>query len=76
MMFSREIFCQRLRQLRLSRNLTAKQLGAAFAVRKQTVSRWELGDRLPTLDIAVALAEYFNVSLDYLVGTSDNPKRK
>ena len=75
-MFSREIFCQRLRHLRLSHNLTAEQLGIKFDVRKQTVSRWELGDRLPPLDVATALAEYFNVSLDYLVGLSDNPKKK
>lgn len=75
-MFSPEIFCYRLRQLRQSRNLTIEQLGNEFNVKKQTVSRWELGNRLPPLDVATNLAEYFNVSLDYLVGLSDNPKRR
>lgn len=75
-MFSQEIFCYRLRQLRQSRNLTVEQLGYEFNVKRQTVSRWELGNRLPPLDVATALAEYFNVSLDYLAGLSDNPKRR
>jgi len=72
-MFSQEIFCQRLKELRQSKNLTLEKLGKDFNVSKQTVSRWELGDRLPPLDVTVALADYFQVSLDYLVGRSDNP---
>lgn len=75
-MFSREIFGHRLRALRQLNDLTLKQLGAKFNVTKQTVSHWEKGDRLPPLDVATTLAEYFNVSLDYLVGLSDNQKRR
>lgn len=75
-MFSQELFCQRLRQLRQSHNLTAEQLGKEFNVSKQTVSRWELGDRLPPLDVATALADYFKVSLDYLAGRSTTQKMK
>lgn len=71
-MFSRELFGQRLRELRKSRNLTAEELGSIFDVRKQTVSRWEKGDRLPYLDVATALADYFAVSLDYLAGRKDS----
>ncbi len=74
-MFLHEIFCQRLRDLRLSQDLTVEQVGKEFNVSKQTVSRWELGKRLPPLDVATTLAEYFDVSLDYLVGLSNNPKR-
>ena len=75
-MFTKEIFCQRLRQLRHDKKMTATQLATAFEVTKQTVSRWELGDRIPTLDTAAAIADYFDVSLDYLVGTSDIKKRR
>jgi transcriptional regulator with XRE-family HTH domain len=75
-MFSREIFCRRLRDLRQSHDLTLEQVGANFNVTKQTVSHWEKGDRLPPLDVATALAEYFNVSLDYLVGLTDKQKRR
>lgn len=70
-MFSQKVFGQRLRQLRQSHHLTVEQLGIEFKVSKQAVSRWELGDRLPPLDVAAALADYFNVSLDYLAGRSD-----
>lgn len=74
-MFSQNIFGQRLRELRQKRQLTLEQLGTEFNVTKQTVSYWEKGDRLPPLDIATALAKYYAVSLDYLVGLSDDPKR-
>ena len=75
-MFSQLLFSQRLRSLRQDKKLTAEQLGKEFGVSKQTVSRWELGDRLPPLDVATALADYFDVSLDYLVGRSDKPERR
>ncbi len=75
-MFSQNIFGQRLRELRQNRQLTLEQLGVEFNVTKQTVSYWEKGDRLPPLDIATTLAKYYAVSLDYLVGLSDDPKRK
>ncbi|SDF28016.1 helix-turn-helix domain-containing protein [Sporolituus thermophilus] len=71
-MFLHEIFCVRLRQLRQKHNLTAEQFGRIFNVSKQTVSRWELGDRIPPLDVVVAIADYFDVSLDWLTGRTDN----
>jgi len=75
-MFSQKLFCERLRSLRQTRQLTAEQLGKEFNVSKQTVSRWELGDRLPPLDVTTALADYFAVSLDYLVGRSNDPTKR
>ncbi|QDR81999.1 helix-turn-helix domain-containing protein [Sporomusa termitida] len=75
-MFSREIFGHRLKNLRQAHDLTQEQLAAEFAVTKQTVSYWEKGDRLPPLNVATGLAIYFNVSLDYIVGLSDNKKRR
>jgi transcriptional regulator with XRE-family HTH domain len=75
-MFIKEIFCQRLRQLRQDKNMTITQIANEFEVTKQTVSRWELGDRIPTLDTATAIADYFDVSLDYLVGRSDIKERR
>lgn len=74
-MLSREILGQRLKSLRLSNNLTLEQAGAKFNVTKQTVSYWEKGERVPSFDVATALAEYYDVSLDYLAGLSNNPKR-
>ncbi|CUH97188.1 hypothetical protein P22_3315 [Propionispora sp. 2/2-37] len=74
-MFSREILGQKLKDLRLSNNLKLEHVGAKFNVTKQTVSHWEKGERTPSLEMATALAEYYDVSLDYLVGLSSNPKR-
>nr|DAF74066.1 MAG TPA: helix-turn-helix XRE-family like protein [Caudoviricetes sp.] len=43
----------------------------------QTIySRYESGDREPSLTTLVKLADFYNVSLDYLVGRSDNPVRR
>lgn len=75
-MFRQEIFCERLRTLRLSQNLTLEQLANELSLVKQTIGNWEKGVRTPGLEASIALAEFFNVSLDYLVGLSDNPKRR
>ncbi len=73
-MFIKKIFCCRLKQLRIEHKLTLEQFGEVFSVTKQTTSRWEKGDRLPQIDVITDIADYFNVSVDYLVGRTDNPK--
>lgn len=70
-MFTKKTFCTRLKILRLEKNLTLEQLGLIFNVTKQTISRWETGDRLPSIEIVYMLSEYFNVTTDYLLGKSD-----
>ena len=52
------------------------QLGNEFGTTKQTVFKWENGITVPPLSVVCALADYFNVSLDYLVGRDDVPNRK
>ena len=75
-MFRQEIFCERLKKLRISQNLTLEQLAKELKLVKQTVGNWEKGFRTPSLEVSIAIAEYFKVSLDYLVGLSDSPNRK
>lgn len=70
-MFDNKLFSSRLTALRRSEKLTLERLGEVLGVSKQTASRWETGDRLPSLDTAYEIARYFNVTLDYLVGLSD-----
>ena len=48
-------------------------LGAALGVSKQTISAWRTGARSPKKPHIVAIAEYFNVSIPYLMGWSDDP---
>lgn len=70
-MFPKILFCTRLKALRLEKNLTLEQLGLIFNVTKQAVSRWETGDRIPSIEMVYMLSEYFNVSTDYLLGKLD-----
>ena len=66
---------ERLKQLRLARNLTQKQLALSIDASERGIQNYELGVRVPTVEILVSLADYFDVSLDYLVGRSQDPTR-
>lgn len=69
-------FAERLRQCRKENNNTQKQIARAIGTIEQNYQRYERGTQQPTLPVLVALADYFDVSLDYLVGRSDNPERR
>lgn len=70
-----DIFSKRLRELRGSRKLTLENLGEQIRMRKGSLSDLENGKRPISLDKLILLADYFDVSLDYLVGRSDDPTR-
>lgn len=72
--FSKNIFCERLKDERTKRKLTQAQVGENFSFPKQYISRWEKGEQEPNLKTLVDLADYFNVSLDYLTGRTNNPE--
>lgn len=71
-------FGKRLKELREERDLTMDMLvmdvNQLFGIKihKSNLSRWEKGTVDPTLQYAVYLAKYFNVSLDYMIGLTDN----
>lgn len=68
-------FSERLKELRSSRNLTQKQVYEAIGMSAIGYQRYEYGEREPAFKQLIALADYFDVSLDYLVGRSDDPAR-
>lgn len=68
-------FSNNLKSLRQSKSLTQKQLAIEINASERGIQNYEAGIRKPTYDILIALANYFDVSLDYLVGRSDDPKR-
>lgn len=68
------IFCERLRQTRLSRGVLAKDVAAAMSVSYRNYQRYENGSNDPPISKVIILADYFNVSIDYLVGRTDDPK--
>ena len=64
----------RIRELRKKKNLTMKDLGDAIGVAESTVSLYETGKRQPDQETLLLLANFFHVSLDYLVGRINNEK--
>lgn len=65
------VFPERLRTLREEKEIGQIAFAKALDVGKSTVSQWETGRSEPTLSNLVAIAEYFDVSLDYLAGRVD-----
>ena len=62
---------KRLKMLRESNNLTQIELGKILGVGNVTLSQYEKGDRNPDYDTLLRIADYFNVSTDYLLGKTD-----
>lgn len=66
---------ERLKQLRTSQDLSQKQLTTIIGISERNYQRYEYGEREPVASVLIKLADYFNVSIDYLVGRSDDPTR-
>lgn len=66
-------FGQRLKELRKSKRLTQQQLADIFFLNKSSISRYENGSQLPENEQLQKLADYFEVSIDYLLGRDENP---
>lgn len=64
------------RKLRMEKNLTQKQVAEGIEIAEQAYQRYEYGRTIPSAIVLIALADYFDVSLDYLVGRSDDPARR
>lgn len=69
-------FSQRLKDRRAEKGLTQKQLSEQLNIIPQAISNFEKGHNLPAFQVLVRLADALDVSLDYLVGRSDNPDIK
>lgn len=65
----------RIKELRLNKKVTQKEIAEGIGVSSVSIQRFEYGSVRPSLDTLLALADYFDVSLDYLVGRSNNQKR-
>ena len=68
-------FAIQLKTIRKRKGVTQKQLAAAIGASERGIQQYELGERKPAFDVLIALADYFDVSLDYLCGRSDDPAR-
>ena len=63
-----EKFHKKLKMLRKKQGLTQTELGEKVGVKQNTFTNWENGKREPSLEKLIVLADFFEVSLDWLVG--------
>lgn len=61
------MFGERLKELRKGKNLTQEEIGEICQVAKQTISNWENNITQPPFEIVNKLAQYFGVSIEYLL---------
>lgn len=71
----RKNFSERLSDLRKDKGISLIALGEYLSVTDEAVRLLEKGKRSPSFEVLCSLADYFDVSLDYLVGRSDDPAR-
>lgn len=62
----------RIRDLREDANLSQRQIAEIIHMHKTTYTRYETGEREIPFNIAILLAKYYSVSLDYIAGLSDS----
>ncbi len=66
-----KIFAERLRELRQEEKLSTKKMGEKIGFSDATISRWENNLADPPIESLKKIAEYFNVSSDFLIGLED-----
>lgn len=71
--FETATFADRLKSLRKGKNVSQVVLAEGLGVTRTQISDMENGKTTTTIEKLVALADYFEVSLDYLVGRTDDP---
>lgn len=64
----------RLKNLRQQKGITQLKLAMDLCMSQNSISRYETGEREADYKTLIAFADYFDVSIDYLLGRSDNPK--
>lgn len=67
--------CEAFRRFRKTYGITQREAAQAAGVTERVYQSYEYGKVIPTATVLLALADYFDVSIDYLVGRSDDPKR-
>ncbi len=64
------MFAETLKQLRISRHMSQKQFAKALFISPSAVSQYETGHTMPSRENLERIAKFFNVSTDYLLGSS------
>ena len=64
----------RLKELRKNRNITQLKLAMDLSLSQNSISRYEKGEREPDYGTLIKIADYFDVSTDYILERTNNPK--
>lgn len=67
-------FAERLQEARRRKHLTQKEVAAYLHMTERSYQHYEGGQRKPNYEVLVAIADYLEVSLDYLFGRTDEPR--
>ncbi len=65
----------RLKELRKQKGVSQLKLAMDLSMNQNTISRYETGEREADYKTLIKIADYFNVSIDYLLERTDNPNR-
>ena len=68
-------YFNRLKDIREDHDLTQKDIADLLHTTRQQVSKWETGLQMMGVDKYIILAQYYNVSVDYLLGLIDTPRK-
>ena len=71
-----DLFVQRLKELMKTKDINSYKLAKGAGVTLSSVSVWTLGKSLPSIERLVKIAQFFEVSVDYLIGIDDVPNRR
>ena len=69
-------FSERLKEIRAERGVSQRMVAVSVGMAPMAYQKYEYGTREPAFRQLIALADYFEVSIDYLVGRSDDPARR
>lgn len=64
-------FTERLKALRLEKNISQMKLSKELYVSQQTIAKWETDKSTPNPDMLAKISDFFNVSADYLLGKTE-----
>ena len=66
------MFSERLKELRKARGVTQEQVADRLGVKKPSISNWENDNIMPSVDMLIKIADYFQVSTDFLLGRENS----
>lgn len=64
----------RLKEIRKAKGISQLKMAMDLNTNQNTISRYETGEREPGITELIRIADYFNVSVDYLIGRTNDPK--